>query len=72
MAILSVANLRFGYGDHIVLDGANMTLEHGEHVGMVGRGEQLRDARKVARIHDAAKRVTLLRILAVELRHGAL
>jgi len=40
MAILSVANLRFGYGDHIVLDGTNMTLEHGEHVGMVGRNGQ--------------------------------
>ena len=40
MAILSVANLRFGYGDHIVLDGANMTLEQGEHVGMVGRNGQ--------------------------------
>ena len=40
MAILSVANLRFGYGDHIVLDGANLTLELGEHVGMVGRNGQ--------------------------------
>lgn len=40
MAILSVANLRFGYGDHIVLDGCNMTLDHGEHVGMVGRNGQ--------------------------------
>jgi ATP-binding cassette subfamily F protein 3 len=40
MAILGVANLRFGYGDHIVLDGTNMTLDHGEHVGMVGRNGQ--------------------------------
>ncbi len=40
MAILGISNLKFGYGDHIVLDGVNLTLEQGEHVGMVGRNGQ--------------------------------
>jgi len=37
MALLSIANLVFSYGDHHILDGVNLTLEAGEHVGMVGR-----------------------------------
>ncbi len=37
MALLSVANLVFSYGDHRVLDGVNLTLSAGEHVGLVGR-----------------------------------
>jgi len=37
MALLSVANLQFSYGDHTILDGVNLTLDHEDHVGMVGR-----------------------------------
>ncbi len=37
MALLSVANLVFSYGDRHVLDGVNLTLSEGEHVGLVGR-----------------------------------
>ena len=37
MALLSVANLVFHYGHHLVLDGVNLTLNPGEHVGLVGR-----------------------------------
>ncbi len=37
MALLSVANLVFHYGHHLVLDGVNLTLSAGEHVGLVGR-----------------------------------
>jgi len=37
LALLSVANLVFSYGDRRVLDGVNLTLAAGEHVGLVGR-----------------------------------
>ncbi len=37
MALLSVANLTFAYGDRVVLDGVNLTLDAGQHVGLVGR-----------------------------------
>ncbi|MEM9020848.1 MAG: ABC-F family ATP-binding cassette domain-containing protein [Planctomycetota bacterium] len=37
MALLSVANLVFNYGDRAVLDGVNLTVSAGEHVGLVGR-----------------------------------
>ena len=37
MALLSVANLHFAYGDRAVLDGVNLSLDAGQHVGLVGR-----------------------------------
>ncbi|MGB0767049.1 MAG: ABC-F family ATP-binding cassette domain-containing protein, partial [Phycisphaeraceae bacterium] len=37
MALLSVANLVFSFGDRTVLDGVNLTVSNGEHVGLVGR-----------------------------------
>lgn len=37
MAILSVANLVFSFGERRILDGVNLTLQAGEHVGLVGR-----------------------------------
>ncbi len=37
MALLSVANLVFSFGDRTVLDGVNLTVSSGEHVGLVGR-----------------------------------
>ncbi|MEM8737785.1 MAG: ABC-F family ATP-binding cassette domain-containing protein [Planctomycetota bacterium] len=37
MALLSVANLVFSYGDRVVLDGVNLTVDAGLHVGLVGR-----------------------------------
>ena len=37
MALLSIANLGFAYGEHHILDGVNITLNRGEHVGLVGR-----------------------------------
>ncbi len=37
MALLSVANLVFSYGDHTILDGVNLTLNRGDCVGLVGR-----------------------------------
>lgn len=37
MALLSIANLAFSYGEDPVLDGGNLTLSAGEHVGLVGR-----------------------------------
>ena len=37
MALLSVANLVFSFGDRHLLDGVNLTVSAGEHVGMVGR-----------------------------------
>ncbi|MEM9111894.1 MAG: ABC-F family ATP-binding cassette domain-containing protein [Planctomycetota bacterium] len=37
MALLSVANLVFSFGDRTVLDGVNLTVSAGEHVGLVGR-----------------------------------
>ncbi|MDP6058746.1 MAG: ABC-F family ATP-binding cassette domain-containing protein, partial [Pirellulaceae bacterium] len=37
MALLSIANLGFAYGQNRILDGVNLTLTHGEHVGLVGR-----------------------------------
>jgi ATP-binding cassette subfamily F protein 3 len=37
MALLSVANVVFTFGDHLVLDGVNLTLDAGQHVGLVGR-----------------------------------
>ena len=37
MALLSVSNLTFRYGDTPILDGANLTLEAGDRVGLVGR-----------------------------------
>ena len=37
MALVSIANLVFSYGDRVVLDGVNLTLERGERVGLVGR-----------------------------------
>jgi ATP-binding cassette subfamily F protein 3 len=37
MALLSVANLVFSFGDRTILDGVNLTVANGEHVGLVGR-----------------------------------
>ncbi|MEO1235512.1 MAG: ABC-F family ATP-binding cassette domain-containing protein [Planctomycetota bacterium] len=37
MALLSVANVVFSYGDRTVLDGVNLTVDAGQHVGLVGR-----------------------------------
>ena len=37
MALLSVANVIFSYGDRAVLDGVNLTVDAGQHVGLVGR-----------------------------------
>ena len=37
MALLSIANLQFSYGDRIVLDGVNLSVDAGQHVGLVGR-----------------------------------
>ena len=37
MALLSVANVTFSFGDAPLLNGVNLTLEAGEHVGLVGR-----------------------------------
>ena len=37
MALLSVANLVFSFGDRTVLNGVNLTVSNGEHVGLVGR-----------------------------------
>ena len=37
MALLSVANVVFNYGDRTVLDGVNLTVDAGQHVGLVGR-----------------------------------
>ena len=37
MALVSVANACFDYGDRRVLDGVNLTLDQGQHVGLVGR-----------------------------------
>ncbi|MEM6460182.1 MAG: ABC-F family ATP-binding cassette domain-containing protein, partial [Planctomycetota bacterium] len=37
MALLSVANVTFSYGDRVVLDGVNLTVDAGQHVGLVGR-----------------------------------
>ncbi|MFI4860010.1 MAG: ABC-F family ATP-binding cassette domain-containing protein [Phycisphaerales bacterium JB063] len=37
MALLSVANLVFSFGDRHLLDGVNLTVSAGEHVGFVGR-----------------------------------
>jgi len=37
MALLSVANLVFSFGDRLILDGCNLTLNKGDAVGLVGR-----------------------------------
>ena len=37
MALVSVANLVYSYGDRRVLDGVSLTLDAGQHVGLVGR-----------------------------------
>ena len=37
MALLSIANLGFSYGDRRILDGVNLTLNGGEHVGLLGQ-----------------------------------
>ena len=37
MPVVSVANVRHGFGTHIVLDGATVSIEPGEKVGLVGR-----------------------------------
>ncbi len=37
MALLSVANLVFSFGDRAILDGVNLTVDSGQHVGLVGR-----------------------------------
>ena len=37
MALLSIANLGFAYGERRILDGVNLTLNSDEHVGIVGR-----------------------------------
>lgn len=37
MALLSVANLVFNFGERAILDGVNLTVSQGEHVGLVGR-----------------------------------
>jgi len=57
MAILSVANVRFTYGDHVVLDGVNLSLDPGQHVGLVGR--------------NGCGKSTLLKLIAGEAPHGA-
>ncbi len=37
MALLSVANVAYSYGDRRVLDGVSLTLDAGQRVGIVGR-----------------------------------
>ncbi len=37
MPLLTIANLRHGYGTHIVLDGVTVSIDPGEKVGLVGR-----------------------------------
>ncbi len=37
MALLSLANLQFSFGDRTILSGVNLTLNAGDHVGLVGR-----------------------------------
>ena len=37
MALISVANLTFGFGDLLLFEGVSLALDAGEHVGMVGR-----------------------------------
>ena len=37
MALLSIANLHFSFGETAVLSGVNLTLNQGEHIGLVGR-----------------------------------
>jgi ATP-binding cassette subfamily F protein 3 len=37
MALLSIANVTFSFGDRMVLDGVNLTVDAGQHVGLVGR-----------------------------------
>ncbi len=37
MALLTVANVSFAFGDRLVLDGVNLSLDAGQHVGLVGR-----------------------------------
>ncbi len=37
MALVNVANLTFGFGDDLLLDGVNLAVDAGQHVGLVGR-----------------------------------
>jgi ATP-binding cassette subfamily F protein 3 len=37
MALLSVSNVIFNFGDHRVLDGVNLSIDRGQHIGLVGR-----------------------------------
>ena len=37
MPIATLTNVRYGFGTHIVLDGATVSIEPGEKVGLVGR-----------------------------------
>lgn len=57
MALFSIANLGFAYGEHQILDGANLTLNRGEHVGLVGR--------------NGCGKSTLLRLILGQLKPNA-
>ena len=52
MALLSVANLVFSFGDRAVLDGVNLGVDAGQHVGLVGR--------------NGCGKSTLLKMIAVQ------
>jgi ATP-binding cassette subfamily F protein 3 len=57
MALLSVANVTFSYGDHRVLDGVNLSVDRGQHIGLVGR--------------NGCGKSTLLKLIAGLASHGA-
>ena len=52
MALLSVANLVFSFGDRSILDGVNLSVDAGQHVGLVGR--------------NGCGKSTLLKMIAVQ------
>ena len=37
MSLVTLANLRFGHGTRLLLDGVSGSIHHGERVGLVGR-----------------------------------
>ena len=37
MPLLAATNLRFAYGDRVILDGVSLSVEEGERIGVVGR-----------------------------------